>query len=344
MKTVYSPAHKQHAPAQELTEGRFVACFEKPERAEIILKHVTAAGLGAVIAPDKHDDEVLRQVHDADYLRYLEELPGLWAAAEMPDTPVMLPTMFNVYNPALPRPTNLPALMGYYTGDGYAPMTATSWQAIRASADCALTAAALVQGGERAAFALCRPPGHHATRRVAGGYCFINNAAAAAQSFLNAGAGRVAILDIDYHHGNGTQDIFYERDDVLCVSLHADPAVDYPFYMGFADEYGAGRGAGYNVNMPLPHGSGYAAWAAALDEALVHIADCGVDAVVVSLGLDTYKADPISKFTLESDDYLRIGATIAGMSLPTLFVMEGGYAVDALGLNTANVLKGFEEK
>jgi acetoin utilization deacetylase AcuC-like enzyme len=199
-----------------------------------------------------------------------------------------------------------------------------------------------VLAGQRAAFALTRPPGHHATRACYGGYCFFNNAAIAAQALRDGGAARVCVLDVDYHHGNGTQEIFYDRGDVMVVSLHSDPVQEYPYFCGYADETGAGDGDGANLNVPLPWGTDAAHYAEALDAALRRIASFGTDALVVSLGVDTYKGDPISRFLLDSGDFLDIGRRIAGLKKPTLFVMEGGYAVEAIGVNLVNVLQGFE--
>jgi acetoin utilization deacetylase AcuC-like enzyme len=205
----------------------------------------------------------------------------------------------------------------------------------------ALTAADLVAAGE-SAFALCRPPGHHAGPRSAGGYCYVNNAAVAAERLREAGAGRVSVLDIDYHHGNGTQAVFWERGDVQVASIHADPLVEYPYFLGHADERGAGEGEGATLNLPLPWGTGFAEWAAALDRALAAVAGFGPERLVVSLGVDTFHGDPISRFRLDTPDYPAIGRRIAGLRLPTLFVMEGGYAVEAIGVNAVGVLEGFE--
>ncbi len=213
---------------------------------------------------------------------------------------------------------------------------------IYSSAQVALTAQEHMRQGARSAFALCRPPGHHAGGDFMGGYCFLNNAAIATQAFLDQGARRVAILDVDYHHGNGTQDIFYRRDDVLFASIHGDPRVEYPYFLGYADERGEGAGEGCNHNYPLAHGSGWDLWSAALDDACVRIAGYAPDALVISLGVDTYKEDPISQFKLDSPDYLRMGERIARLGLPTLFIMEGGYAVEAIGINAVNVLQGYE--
>jgi acetoin utilization deacetylase AcuC-like enzyme len=206
----------------------------------------------------------------------------------------------------------------------------------------ALTGQALVTGGARAAFALCRPPGHHAAQDMFGGYCFLNNAAIAAQAFRDAGAARVAVLDVDFHHGNGTQDIFYDRDDVLFVSLHGDPMAAFPHFLGHAGETGMGAGVGFNLNLPMPAGTAFDAWRAALQTGLQRIADFKADALVISLGVDTFEKDPISFFRLQSPDFRTLGADIADAGLPTLFVMEGGYAIDEIGVNAVNVLEGFE--
>jgi acetoin utilization deacetylase AcuC-like enzyme len=242
------------------------------------------------------------------------------------------------------EPRAIDGKLGYYSLDAATPITRGTWRAATAAADTALTAAALVASGERGAFALARPPGHHAAKDLYGGYCFLNNAAIAAQSLLDGGARRVAILDIDYHHGNGTQSIFYSRGDVFFVSIHGDPKEEFPYFLGYADETGEGDGEGANLNLPLPWGTGSSRWLEALGEAATRISAFTPEALVVSLGLDTYKEDPISHFLLESDDYLKIGRRIARLRLPTAFVLEGGYAVAALGVNAVNVLTGFENR
>jgi acetoin utilization deacetylase AcuC-like enzyme len=206
----------------------------------------------------------------------------------------------------------------------------------------ALSAQAEIAAGAHSAFALCRPPGHHAAGELMGGYCYLNNAAIAAQAFLDQGKQRVAILDVDYHHGNGTQDIFYARGDVLFASIHGDPAEEFPFFLGYSDERGIGAGEGYNFNYPLAMGSPWEVWSAALDQACQRIAEFDAEVIVVSLGVDTFKDDPISQFKLDSPDYLAMGKRIAALGKPALFVMEGGYAVEAIGVNAVNVLEGFE--
>ena len=175
-----------------------------------------------------------------------------------------------------------------------------------------------------------------------GGYCYLNNAAIATQAFLDGGCKRVAVLDVDYHHGNGTQSIFYARNDVLVASIHGDPSFEFPFFLGYHDEVGEGAGQGFNLNLPLAAGSGWDRWSAALEQACARIADYAPEVIVVSLDVDTFKEDPISQFKLDSPDYLRMGERIARLGKPTLFVMEGGYAVEEIGINAVNVLEGFE--
>ncbi|MDE2121544.1 MAG: histone deacetylase family protein, partial [Betaproteobacteria bacterium] len=235
------------------------------------------------------------------------------------------------------------ARLGLHAFDAGTPLTAGTWPAARAGAACALAAARALLQGERGAFALTRPPGHHAGPDYFGGYCFLNNAALAAQALRDGGCARVAVLDIDYHHGNGTQTIFYERADVLTVSVHGNPATEYPFFLGFADERGAGPGSGFNRNLPLPRGSDFATWLQALRSALDEVRDFGADALVVPMGLDTFAGDPICGFGLQQQDYPVVGAELARAGLPTLFTFEGGYAVAEVGVNAVNLLQGFEQ-
>ncbi|MCL4154186.1 UNVERIFIED_CONTAM: hypothetical protein GTU68_039968 [Idotea baltica] len=232
--------------------------------------------------------------------------------------------------------------LGYYALAIETTITSGTWKAACSSAACAQSAQKLIsQQGESSAFALCRPPGHHAAIDLYGGYCFLNNAAIAAQGFLNDGATRVAVLDVDFHHGNGTQDIFFERDDVLFLSIHGDPVHAFPHFLGYADETGKAAGQGYNFNYPLPPDTPYAQWNEALIDSIVQLRKFKPEAVVVSLGVDTFKKDPISFFKLESEDFTHYGEQLGALGLPTLFVMEGGYAVEELGVNTANVIEGF---
>jgi acetoin utilization deacetylase AcuC-like enzyme len=342
MKTVYSPRHHGHNGQVELNSGAIVPAFEMPSRAEYVLARVTAAGLGEVLAPDAHALDTAAKVHRQDYLDFLPTVWDRWAAEGRSGTalPFCWPTRGLRGDR---RPDHIDGLMGYYSFDAGVGIVAGSWDAIKSSHDVALTAASLVSAGDRAAFALCRPPGHHAGAGFMGGYCYINNAAVAAQRLLHSGAKRVSILDIDYHHGNGTQEIFYARSDVQVINLHADPLQEYPYFLGHKDETGSGAGEGFNVNYPMPFGTTYDTWAEALAAGCSRLADYHPDAVVVSLGVDTFERDPISQFTLKSAHYPLIGAKIGSLALPTLFVMEGGYAVAEIGVNAVGVLTGFED-
>jgi acetoin utilization deacetylase AcuC-like enzyme len=340
LKTVYSEKHRLHHAKFELIDGKMKPAVEMPSRAETVLQRVEAVGLGPVMAPTVHGRDPILKIHAANYVDFLERAWDLWT--ETGRDYDALPLSWPVQGLRRVEPDHIDGKLGYYSFDAGTPITAGTWQAATAAVDVALTGADLVQGDERAAFALCRPPGHHAAADFFGGYCFLNNAAIAAQSFIDAGAKRVAILDVDYHHGNGTQAIFYDRADVFFTSIHGDPRQEYPFFLGYAEEAGAGAGEGCNANYPLPWGSDFAAWGAALEDACKKVAAFAPQALVISLGVDTFEKDPISHFTLKSEDYLKIGAAIAALDLPTLFVMEGGYAVAEIGINAVNVLTGFE--
>lgn len=341
MKTVYSNDHRLQHGRAELNDGRLVPCFEKPERADLVLARVRAVGLGPIIGPNDFGRPALARVHATRYLDFLETAWEVWAA-EHGDHDA-LPLNWAIRGMRSLEPEHIDGKLSFFSFDAGTPITAGTWRAATGSANVALTAQRELAGGAPAVFALCRPPGHHAARDYYGGYCFLNNAAIAAQACIDQGAGRVAVLDIDYHHGNGTQSIFYRRDDVLFLSLHADPRWEFPYFLGRADERGEGAGEGYNVNYPLPWGTGFDDWYAALDDACRKLRDYGAEVLVVSLGVDTFKDDPISRFRLDSGDYPRIGARLARLKLPTLFVMEGGYAIEAIGVNAVSVLSGFEQ-
>ncbi|MDP3895878.1 MAG: histone deacetylase family protein [Mesorhizobium sp.] len=342
MKTVYSPRHLGHAGNVELVPGAIVPAFELPSRAEIIKARVEAVGLGPILAPREHDLAAAKRVHTPDYVDFLPTAYPMWLDSGRSGTAMAYTWPTRGLRGDV-RPAAIDALLGYYSFDAGANFVAGTWDAIRSSFDVALTAAELVKGGERAAFALCRPPGHHAGSNFMGGYCYINNAAVAAQWFRDQGARRVSILDVDYHHGNGTQEIFYRRGDVQVMNLHADPMVEYPFFLGHADETGEGAGEGFNQNYPMPFGTDWERWNAALEDACGRIEAYAPDVLVVSLGVDTFEHDPISRFKLVTEDYPKIGRRIAKLGLPTLIVMEGGYAVDAIGVNAVGVLTGFED-
>jgi len=341
MITVFSEKHALRDAVHELSGGALIRPHERPERAEFILRRVRETGLGDVLPPDAFGADPLLRVHAPEYLRCLEPARTGWVAAGHEGEAI--PETWVPRGHGAREPASILGRLGYFAASADSSITEGTWAAVRASADVALTAQGQVAKGARAAFALCRPPGHHAFRDLYGGYCFVNNAAVAAQAFRDQGAERVAVLDVDFHHGNGTQSIFYARDDVLFLSLHGDPREAFPYYAGHADETGAGDGDGFTVNYPLPPGTGYDRWGEALDDACERVKAFAPQAVVVSLGVDTYREDPISFFTLDSEDFLRCGARIARLGLPTLFVMEGGYAVEAIGVNTVNVLTGFEQ-
>jgi acetoin utilization deacetylase AcuC-like enzyme len=339
MKVVYSEDHRLHFPQGELNFGQFVTPFERPSRVEYILGRLRERGFSDIAAPDAFDEGAALRVHDSGFVAFLRTAWGEWVTLGTKGE--IIPSGFAVRRMRLRVPNHIDGKAGYYALATETAITAGTWNAAQASAAVAQTAQRLIAKGERAVFALCRPPGHHAAFDMYGGYCFLNNAAIAAQMFIDQGARRVAILDVDFHHGNGTQDIFYRRKDVLFLSLHGQPEDAYPYFLGYADETGEGDGAGFNVNYPMPSGTRYEAWGAALEDACQRIADYGPDALVLSLGVDTYKEDPISFFKLEAEDFKTYGARIERLKLPTLVVMEGGYAIEAIGVNTVNVLEGF---
>jgi len=340
MITVFSPDHVLRSPRTELYGGELVRPHESPERAQIVLERVETQGLGAVVAPSKFGIAPLLRVHDAAYLEFLEAAWSEWVAAG--NRGEAIPDCWPARRMSQRCPTSIAGKLGYFAMAGETSISHGTWEAARAAADVALTGASRIEGGDGAAFALCRPPGHHAARDLYGGYCFLNNAAIAAQYLRDTGAARVAVLDVDFHHGNGTQDIFYERQDVLYVSLHGDPAEAFPYFSGYADETGTGAGEGFTLNLPLPRGTEFGVWAEALRVGLRRIEDFRADALVVSLGVDTFAGDPISFFRLQSADFFTYGQMIGGCALPTLFVLEGGYAVGEIGVNVVNVLTGFE--
>ena len=334
MRLFFHPTQLAHAPAQELHNGMWVPHAEHPGRARSILD-----AIGETEAPADHGTEPLLRVHPADYLDFLRSAHDRWESAGRSGDAAGY-TWPVVRRRAL-RLNRIDALLGQYSYDAATPIGPGTWNGAYWAAQSALAAGEAVLGGARYAFALCRPPGHHAGADYLGGYCYLNNAAIAAEAALAAGRRRVAILDIDYHHGNGTQDIFYARGDVLTVSIHADPATDYPFYWGHADELGDDEGEGANLNLTLPQGTRIDPYRQALGQALERIVGFRPDILVCAFGADTFIGDPISHFALETEDYPLLARDIAGLDLPTAIVMEGGYATDALGANVAAFLSGF---
>lgn len=320
--------------------------FENPDRVARILAALRPTDWAEFMPPREFGLEPILAVHSADYVEYLRTGLAEWQkyggqVASSQTTPVLLAATFPPRRSRHGSP-HIAAKAGYYSFDLSCPIVAGTYPAAAAAAQCALTGAQLLLEGERAAFALCRPPGHHAGRDFAGGYCYLNNAAIAAQ-FLTA-QGRVAILDVDYHSGNGTQDIFYESAEVLTLSLHADPERQYPYFVGFADEMGAGAGLNHHRNWPLPQGTDDEAYGQALGEALMLIRKFAPRHLVVSFGADTFVGDPLGDLAVTTAGFRRMGAMIDELQLPTLVVMEGGYANEALGDNTAAFLEAFARR
>jgi len=339
MQVIHSPLHARHDGGMELHRGELVPCFEMPSRVDHILRALQRAGF-PVSAPREHGLAALHGVHEAAFVEFLRSAHAQWLADGREG--FMLPGAFPARGLRRERvPDGIHGRLGYYAFDAGTPIVEGTWEAALAAADCAMTAAGLVAEGAQSAYALCRPPGHHAGRSSFGGYCYLNNAALAAQTLRDRGHARVAVLDIDYHHGNGTQDIFWERDDVLFVSLHGDPATEFPYFLGYADEIGAGAGEGFTRNFPLPRGTGWDSYRTALDSALDAIARHGAQSLVVSLGVDTFEGDPISSFQLGRRQFPLIGQRLAALELPTVLVQEGGYAVAEIGDIVADVLAAF---
>jgi acetoin utilization deacetylase AcuC-like enzyme len=335
MRLFWDERQRLHAPAQELHNGAFAPFAEHCGRVDSML-----AALGACETCADQGEAPLLRVHPRPYLDFLRFAFADWKAAGRPGD-----ASGYVWPVVGRRPLDLhriDARLGRFSMDASTPIAEGTWESAYWSAQTALSALDSVLAGEGTAFALCRPPGHHAGADYMGGYCYLNNAAIAAEAARAAGRRRVAILDIDYHHGNGTQDVFLERGDVFFASLHADPRTDYPFFWGHADEAGDGEGEGATLNLPLPRGTAIRDYEAALDRALEAIAATGADLLVCSFGADTFSGDPISFFELETADYAPVARRIASLGLATLVVMEGGYAVDALGSNVASFLEGLD--
>jgi acetoin utilization deacetylase AcuC-like enzyme len=341
VKWVFNTRHALHAPTHEFFRGQLVPAFETPARADYVLAALRESAHGEPLAVQDHGLAPIARVHSPAYLKFLQGAHAEWCASGQSGDafPAVWPVRSLRHDV---EPRSFAARMGLYSMDSGTPLTGGSFEAAYVGAQAALTALSLVQQGERSAYVLTRPPGHHAGFDFFGGYCFINHAAVAAQAARDAGAQRVAILDVDYHHGNGTQAIFYDRADVLFASIHGDPMTEYPFFLGHADELGSGAGLGFNVNYPLPAGASVKAWFGALDSALEQLKAFSPTLLIVSLGVDTYAEDPISHFQLRTEHFSQLGATVAATGWPVLWLQEGGYATEAMGLNVRAVLDGFD--
>lgn len=346
MKIFYSEEHRNHYPPFEVFDGGTrVQYFENPDRMDQILNALQGENWVTFLEPDDFGLDPILAVHDRDYLNFLASCWDEWLASDpevaaSPETHAFLPATFALRRKNARPTSSIRGRGGYYIMDLSASIVAGTYKAALTSANIALSAASAVYGGDKSAFALCRPPGHHAGKDYAGGYCFINNAAVAVNWLANKG--KVAILDVDYHAGNGTQDIFYDRNDVLSISIHGDPDFEYPHYVGFAEETGTGAGLGFHRNFPLPKGTKDEEYLSALDEALDLIRDYAPQYLVVSFGADAFDGDPLGLFKLTRNGFSEIGKRIAGLNLPTAIIMEGGYANTALGDNTKTLLENFK--
>jgi acetoin utilization deacetylase AcuC-like enzyme len=337
MLTIYAPVQRTHCHAHILKEGVAAPSHDAPERAECILAALDRAGLGPVVPPQAGGLAPLRAVHDEGLLDFLRAASDRQRAAGEDARP-LFPTVFAPPGQRR-RPEAFEGLKGYYCVDMEVPIDGHTWPAAVASAYCAWTGALRLREGAPLVYALCRPPGHHAGPDFVGGYCYLNNAAVAARALCREGE-RVAVLDIDYHHGNGTQAIFYADPGVCYASLHVDPRTAYPYYAGYADEAGAGAGLGTNWNVPLAPGAGQAAYLAALEGLLERLARFDPRWLVLSAGFDTYVDDPLSTFGIATEGFAQIGAQIRALSVPTLVVQEGGYSLPRLGENAVALLQG----
>ncbi len=337
MITVFDPDQRKHDPQFFLTSGASAPCPEKPSRVDALLRGVGRLG-GPVVAPPDAGTGPIRAVHSARYLEFLQTIHTRWA--RIPGASAEVIANIHPFARDGGYPLSAVGQAGFHMTDTSCPISGATWGSAYASAQTAFHAAGLLQGGERAVYALCRPPGHHAFAEVAGGFCYLNNTAIAAQALTDAGR-KVAILDVDLHHGNGTQGIFYDRADVLTVSIHAHPERFYPFFWGYPDEIGVGEGRGANLNLCLERGTGDAGFIAALGSALERIARWGADTLVLALGLDAFVGDPFAGLAVTTGGFGQIGAAVAGLGLPTVVVQEGGYLCPELGDNLAAVLRAF---
>lgn len=332
-------ATTQHQPAFEVIEGGTqVPYSDVPERVDRVVQALRSSGLAQARPAPAWDPSLLTQLHSRDYLDFLCHGFSDWqqAGAQLGWSSVgpLLPALSSPRRPLSRGAASLQSVFaraGYYILDQAAPLTVGTWAAALDSAGCAVAAAQAALESGRSAFAICRPPGHHAGRDFAGGFCYLNNAGVAAQVLRLALGARVAIVDIDYHAGHGTQDLFYDRADVVTLSLHADPAHEYPFFFGHADEQGTGPGLGFHRNLPLPQGIDDAGYLSALDTGLAWLGAHAPAALVVSAGLDLYRGDPVGRFAISRRGLAQIGGRLAALRLPTVVVLEGGYNVDELG-------------
>ena len=337
---VFCAAERQkvHYPKSFLVNGAPQPNPEVPGRVDALLAAARAGGHD-IAEPADHGLGPIAAVHTPEYVAFLQRIYERWA--RIPGASAEVIPNIHPDRRGASYPLSAVGQAGYHMADTACPIGPDSWESIRWSANTAASTAQSVRDGARSAYALCRPPGHHAFADLAGGFCFVNNTAVAA-TMLRQKYDRVAIVDVDLHHGNGTQGIFYERPDVLTVSIHADPIRFYPFFWGHAHERGEGAGLGYNLNLPLPRGSQDDAFLAALDRGLEAVTAFAPGALVVALGLDAFEGDPFGGLAVSTPGFGEIGKRLAALGLPTAIIQEGGYLCDALGDNLKSFLAGFE--
>ncbi|NLY26948.1 MAG: histone deacetylase family protein [Alcaligenaceae bacterium] len=349
MKAFFSEDQLLHQPLQFMRAGRICAPTDVPERAGTLKGSLAKRGIECETPPDYGD--AIMAVHSVDYLNFFKHAYARWqdlAKSGLEPGPEVLPNLSPYYSGRHDRArrdpcpsTSIIAQAGYYLTDLSCPIGPHTWTSALRSTHSAIAAADWVAQSRRMAYALCRPSGHHAHFDRAGGFCYLNSSAMAAQRLRETFA-NVAVLDVDAHHGDGTQNIFYHRADVMTLSVHADPTNYYPFYTGYSHERGYGSGHGYNVNIPLPHGATNDVFMNAVDNALTTLRDFRPQALVLALGFDTYKDDPISVLKLDHSAYRQLGERIGALSLPTVVVQEGGYLVSAIGDALDAFLAGLE--
>lgn len=337
MKVIYHDEQARHYPRHFLSSGAQKPNPEVPERIERLLSGARAAGLEQV-APKDYGLGPAASVHTPEYLQFLATIYPRWQ--RIPDASEEVIPNIHPERRDFAYPASAVGQAGYHMADTSCPISADTWNSALWSAHTAVHAAELLLSGEAAAYGLSRPPGHHATADLAGGFCYLNNSGIAAQHLRRAHE-RVAIIDVDLHHGNGTQSMFYRRADILTVSLHADPLRFYPFFWGHADERGEGAGLGYNLNLPLPRGSKDDVFLAALDAALLRVKAFAPTAIVIALGLDAFEGDPFGGLGVSTDGFARIGEKLGALRLPSAIIQEGGYLCDALSANLTSFLTGF---
>ena len=337
MKVTFSSDHALHSPKTFLSSGKLLQSPEKPERGEIL--HAAALASGCeIIAPIDHGVGPAASIHTPAYIHFLQNIHARWQ--ELPNaSEEVIPNIHPIVR-SDSYPSSAVGQAGFHLGDTACPVGPGTYAAALAASHCATTAADLVLAGESVTYALCRPPGHHASADLAGGFCFFNNSGIAAQR-LRKQHERVAIIDVDLHHGNGTQNIFYRRSDIFTASLHADPAAFYPFFWGHAHERGEAAGLGYNFNLPLKHKTADAGFLEGLERVLEQVEAFNPSAVVIALGLDASEHDPFGGLSLSTEGFARMGERLKALDKPTVLVQEGGYICDALGPNLEAVLGAY---